>query len=168
MKTGLNIQIGISNELFALLDTTLLTVLGQLSFMPVLVLASRICPEVRRGGIGQWGLRTSLGLSLHSQALPTGRGSDAVCHAYECIECWKLCGPGIGFWNDQTCWCIGNGLFTPARLGGGCHALWSGTALSVALHPRREFIHFRCAPCRCKREEGLVMGRWYLFLHQQV
>lgn len=42
---GLNRQLGLSNELFALGDSALLTVLGQVSFMPVLVLAARICPE---------------------------------------------------------------------------------------------------------------------------
>lgn len=34
-----------SDELFALGDSALLTVLGQVSFMPVLVLAARLCPE---------------------------------------------------------------------------------------------------------------------------
>ena len=38
---------GLSNELFALGDSAVLTVLGQVSFMPVLVLAAQICPEVR-------------------------------------------------------------------------------------------------------------------------
>ena len=41
--TGLNEQWGIRNEYFVLGD---LTVLGQVSFMPVLVLAARSCPEV--------------------------------------------------------------------------------------------------------------------------
>lgn len=43
--TGLNRQIGVSDELFALGDSALLTVLGQVSFMPILVLAARLCPE---------------------------------------------------------------------------------------------------------------------------
>lgn len=43
--TGLNRQWGLSDELFALGDSALLTVLGQVSFMPVLVLAARLCPE---------------------------------------------------------------------------------------------------------------------------
>lgn len=43
--TGLNTSIGISNEVFALGDSALLTVLGQVSFMPVLVLAARLCPD---------------------------------------------------------------------------------------------------------------------------
>lgn len=43
--TGVNRTLGISNELFALSDSALLTVLGQVSFMPVLVLAARLCPE---------------------------------------------------------------------------------------------------------------------------
>lgn len=43
--TGLNQKLGLSNELFSLSDEIILTVLGKISFMPVLVLASRICPE---------------------------------------------------------------------------------------------------------------------------
>lgn len=43
--TGVNKSLGISNEVFALGDSALLTVLGQVSFMPVLVLAARLCPE---------------------------------------------------------------------------------------------------------------------------
>lgn len=43
--TGVNEKLGISNEIFALFDSALLTVLGQVSFMPVLVLAARLCPE---------------------------------------------------------------------------------------------------------------------------
>lgn len=42
--TGLNRKLGMSDELFALGDSALLTVLGQVSFMPVLVLAARLCP----------------------------------------------------------------------------------------------------------------------------
>ena len=41
----LNKAWGLSDELFALGDSALLTVLGQVSFMPVLVLAARLCPE---------------------------------------------------------------------------------------------------------------------------
>ena len=43
---GFNRTLGLSDELFALADTALLTVLGQVAFMPLLVLAARICPEV--------------------------------------------------------------------------------------------------------------------------
>ena len=45
LVTGLNRRYGISDQLFALTDTVVLTVLGQLAFMPTLVLAARICPE---------------------------------------------------------------------------------------------------------------------------
>ncbi|XP_027121314.1 folate-biopterin transporter 1, chloroplastic [Coffea arabica] len=45
LVTGLNRQFGISDEWFAIGDSLILTVLGQASFMPVLVLAARICPE---------------------------------------------------------------------------------------------------------------------------
>ena len=44
---GYNRQLGLSDELFVLGDSAVLTVLGQVSFMPVLVLAARLCPEVR-------------------------------------------------------------------------------------------------------------------------
>jgi hypothetical protein len=36
----------LSNELFVLGDSVVLTVLGQVAFMPVLVLAAKLCPEV--------------------------------------------------------------------------------------------------------------------------
>ncbi|KAL0388586.1 UNVERIFIED_CONTAM: Folate-biopterin transporter 1, chloroplastic [Sesamum radiatum] len=45
LVTGLNRQFGISDEWFAIGDSMILTVLGQVSFMPVLVLAAKICPE---------------------------------------------------------------------------------------------------------------------------
>eukprot|EP00250_Pteridium_aquilinum_P005841 c15869_g1_i1 orf=240-1958(+) len=44
LVTGINKQLGISNEWFAMGDTLILTVLGQVSFMPILVLAARLCP----------------------------------------------------------------------------------------------------------------------------
>ncbi|QDZ19228.1 folate/biopterin transporter [Chloropicon primus] len=43
--SGYNRTLGISDEIFALGDSAVLTVLGQLSFMPLLVLAAQICPE---------------------------------------------------------------------------------------------------------------------------
>ena len=46
VHAGVNQQWGLSNELFVLGDSLVLTVLGQVSFMPVLVLAARLCPEV--------------------------------------------------------------------------------------------------------------------------
>lgn len=45
LVTGLNRQFGISDEWFALGDSLVLTVLAQASFMPVLVLAARLCPR---------------------------------------------------------------------------------------------------------------------------
>ncbi|XAR57254.1 hypothetical protein NMG60_11025322 [Bertholletia excelsa] len=44
LVTGLNRQFGISDEWFAIGDSLILTVLAQASFMPVLVLAARLCP----------------------------------------------------------------------------------------------------------------------------
>ena len=43
---GVNRSLGLSDELFALGDTLVLTVLGQVAFMPILVLAAQLCPEV--------------------------------------------------------------------------------------------------------------------------
>lgn len=42
---GLNRAWGVDDQWFALCDSALLTVLGQVAFMPTLVLAARICPE---------------------------------------------------------------------------------------------------------------------------
>ncbi|GMH18831.1 hypothetical protein Nepgr_020672 [Nepenthes gracilis] len=45
LVAGLNRQFGISDEWFTIGDSLIITVLGQASFMPVLVLAARLCPE---------------------------------------------------------------------------------------------------------------------------
>ncbi|CAK9154397.1 unnamed protein product [Ilex paraguariensis] len=45
LVTGLNRQFGISDEWFAVGDSLIITVLSQASFLPVLVLAARICPQ---------------------------------------------------------------------------------------------------------------------------
>ncbi|KAK7280110.1 hypothetical protein RJT34_25172 [Clitoria ternatea] len=45
LVTGLNRKFGISDEWFAIGDSLILTVLSQASFMPVLVLAAKLCPE---------------------------------------------------------------------------------------------------------------------------
>ncbi|KAI3827871.1 hypothetical protein L1987_01959 [Smallanthus sonchifolius] len=45
LVTGLNRKFGVSDEWFAIGDSLIITVLGQASFMPVLVLAARLCPE---------------------------------------------------------------------------------------------------------------------------
>ncbi|PIN01683.1 Acetyl-CoA transporter [Handroanthus impetiginosus] len=45
LVTGLSRQFGISDEWFAIGDSLVITVLSQVSFMPVLVLAAKICPE---------------------------------------------------------------------------------------------------------------------------
>ncbi|CAL1411319.1 unnamed protein product [Linum trigynum] len=45
LVTGFNRTLGISDEWFAIGDSLILTVLGQASFMPVLVLAAKLCPE---------------------------------------------------------------------------------------------------------------------------
>ena len=44
LVTHYNRVIGIPDQLFALTDTVVLTVLGQIAFMPTLVLASSVCP----------------------------------------------------------------------------------------------------------------------------
>ncbi|KDP40193.1 hypothetical protein JCGZ_02191 [Jatropha curcas] len=45
LVSGLNRKFGISDEWFAIGDSLILTVLAQASFMPVLVLAAKLCPE---------------------------------------------------------------------------------------------------------------------------
>lgn len=45
LVSGLNRELGISDQFFSLGDTVVLTVLGEVSFLPVLVLAAKLCPE---------------------------------------------------------------------------------------------------------------------------
>ena len=45
LVSGYNRQLGISDQFFSLGDTVVLTVLGEVSFLPVLVLAAKVCPE---------------------------------------------------------------------------------------------------------------------------
>ena len=45
LLTHFNRQIGIPDEIFAIGDDIFLSVLGQIGFMPVLVLAADICPS---------------------------------------------------------------------------------------------------------------------------
>ncbi|CAN8072108.1 unnamed protein product [Agarophyton chilense] len=44
LVTRANVALGISDQLFALSDSAVLTALGQVAFMPTLVLAARLCP----------------------------------------------------------------------------------------------------------------------------
>lgn len=44
LVTRTNVSLGISDQLFALTDSAVLTALGQVAFMPTLVLAARLCP----------------------------------------------------------------------------------------------------------------------------
>lgn len=44
LVSRLNVQWGVSDQLFALTDSAVLTALGQVAFMPTLVLAARLCP----------------------------------------------------------------------------------------------------------------------------
>lgn len=44
LVTRVNLALGISDEIFALTDTAVLAALGQIAFMPTLVLAARLCP----------------------------------------------------------------------------------------------------------------------------
>jgi len=45
LVTGLNRQLGISDELFVLGDSAILTTISQVCWMPVLVFAAQVCPE---------------------------------------------------------------------------------------------------------------------------
>lgn len=44
LVTRFNLALGISDKIFALTDTAVLAALGQVAFMPTLVLAARLCP----------------------------------------------------------------------------------------------------------------------------
>jgi hypothetical protein len=44
LVTHVNREFGISDRWFSLGDSLILTVMGQIAFMPVLVLAARLCP----------------------------------------------------------------------------------------------------------------------------
>ncbi len=44
LVTHANRALGLPDEVFAIGDDLILTVLGQIAFMPVLVLAANICP----------------------------------------------------------------------------------------------------------------------------
>jgi folate/biopterin transporter len=44
LVTRANVELGISDQVFALTDSAVLTALGQVAFMPTLVLAARLCP----------------------------------------------------------------------------------------------------------------------------
>ncbi|PSC76431.1 folate-biopterin transporter chloroplastic [Micractinium conductrix] len=71
LVTGINRQLGLSDQLFALADTALLTVLGQVAFMPLLVLAARICPE----GVEATLFATLMSLSNSGMFLGSALGS---------------------------------------------------------------------------------------------
>jgi folate/biopterin transporter len=45
LVTHLNRQFGLSDKWFAIGDDIILTVLGQIAFMPILVLAAKLCPS---------------------------------------------------------------------------------------------------------------------------
>lgn len=45
--SGANREIGLSDKLFVLGDSTIITALYRIALMPVFVLSARICPEVR-------------------------------------------------------------------------------------------------------------------------
>ena len=45
LVSGANRQLGLSDQLFVLGDSVILTAVGQVAFMPILVLAARLCPE---------------------------------------------------------------------------------------------------------------------------
>ena len=48
LSAGVSRTLGINDKLFVLVDSVLLTGLGRIALMPVLVLAAKVCPEVRQ------------------------------------------------------------------------------------------------------------------------
>ena len=47
LHAGLNRRLGLDDKLFVLVDSVLVEALVRIAMMPVLLLAARICPEVR-------------------------------------------------------------------------------------------------------------------------
>ena len=86
---GLNRTLGLSDKLFVLVDSVLLTGLGRIMMMPSLVLAARVCPEART-------LRAWLGLciegsphSVNNYALGAScNSSSTVCLPLVLADCW--------------------------------------------------------------------------------
>lgn len=69
--SGLNRQLGLDDQLFVLGDSVVLTVLGQISFLPLLVLAARSCP----GGVEASLFATLMSLSNGGSFAGTFLGS---------------------------------------------------------------------------------------------
>ena len=129
--TGLNEQWGIRNEYFVLGDSVILTVLGQVSFMPVLVLAARSCPEVGlsllltpagsglfcKGEATGWSLGSCPDCQLLAQWLRGPRG----CFRRNCCMCMPalmLVNPRVSIIHADyctSCQDLPGGLCEPAR-----------------------------------------------------
>ena len=46
-SAGVSRKLGINDKVFVLVDSVLLTGLGRIALMPALVLAAKVCPEVK-------------------------------------------------------------------------------------------------------------------------
>ena len=78
-----------SNELFVLGDSVVLTVLGQVAFMPVLVLAAKLCPEVShlQSGLKRMPLRKNFIFAYMQSQL--GSPCDGEVGLKTWTHCWR-------------------------------------------------------------------------------
>ena len=75
-------------------DSVVLTVLGQVAFMPILVLAARLCPEVRgpMEPLFAFHLSSTAGLSCCTHACLSADAVACHCqHAAERLACCRAC-----------------------------------------------------------------------------
>jgi BT1 family len=72
-RAGANRALGLSDKLFALGDSVIITALHRIALMPVFVLSARICPEVRTM------FATQPGTTAHCRGLGTRRSPARQC-----------------------------------------------------------------------------------------
>ena len=101
----INQDFGLSDELFVLGDNAVLQVIGQVALMPVLVLATRLCPE---------GVEATLFALLMSICNGGGITSGFLGKAFHSIA--HVTSMAYRSWTDKNSWCHGSGLHTSRTL----------------------------------------------------
>jgi hypothetical protein len=81
LTSHVNRDLGIPDKLFALTDTVVLSVLGQIAFMPTLVLAAKLCPPGAEGTLFAT-LMSIFNLS-HTVSSELGAGLTSMLHVTE-------------------------------------------------------------------------------------
>ena len=96
LATHANQAMGIPDKLFALTDSAVLSALGQLAFMPTLVLAARLCPPGSEGTLfaSLMSVGACSGLScmhsfIHSYIHPANRQPSILPTSHPCQICQK-------------------------------------------------------------------------------